>query len=38
MPDWQWVISTVLKTNQYSVTDKIKLRTEFEQGDINGSG
>lgn len=26
------------KTNQYSVTDKIKLRTEFEQGDINGSG
>lgn len=42
MPAWQWVISTVIKTNQYSVTDKKtrrkKIRTEFEQGNINGSG
>lgn len=29
---------TEIKTNQYSVTDKIKLRTDFEQGNINGSG
>lgn len=38
MRAWEWVISTVIKTNQYSVTDKIKLRTELEQGNINGSG